>query len=309
MLDQQNQRWYVSYAWADEDDPTREEKVDRFCEDASRRGVEIIRDKTTLSRGDRISEFMEKIGEGHRVFIFLSHKYLRSPYCMFELFEVWRNNRQDSAEFLHHVRVFTVDGAKIGKADEWLNYTQYWQTERDKLQQTIDRVGWMDAGEATIKAYKNMQKFASQVSDVIALFADVVRPRTFEEFLKYGFDDPPKEDEAILKVKTAIENVFTMREFDQLITLTFSASLYKLYVPKPLKAGFNTLTLLHELQARRIVTQFLRAVLRARPDALKYPLIYVTPNAPVKVAFWRRSSPYRSTSGRRRASGMLAMRS
>ena len=42
---------------------------------------------------------------------------------------------------------------------------------------------------------------------------------------------------------------------------------------------------------------------------LKYPLIYVTPNAPVKVAFWRRSSPYRSTSGRRRASGMLAMRS
>ncbi len=42
---------------------------------------------------------------------------------------------------------------------------------------------------------------------------------------------------------------------------------------------------------------------------LKYPLIYVTPKAPVNVAFWRRSSAYRSTSGRRRASGMLAMRS
>ena len=42
---------------------------------------------------------------------------------------------------------------------------------------------------------------------------------------------------------------------------------------------------------------------------LKYPLIYVTPKVPVNVAFWRRSSPYRSTSGRRRTSGMLAMRS
>lgn len=44
-------------------------------------------------------------------------------------------------------------------------------------------------------------------------------------------------------------------------------------------------------------------------DALKYPLIYVTPKVPVNAAFWRRSSPYRSTSGRRRTSGMLAMRS
>ena len=52
-----------------------------------------------------------------------------------------------------------------------------------------------------------------------------------------------------------------------------------------------------------------RAIGTVLDPKLKYPLIYVTPNAPVKVAFWRRSSPYRSTSGRRRASGMLAMRS
>jgi hypothetical protein len=44
-------RWYVSYAWADQDDPTREMKVDELCNDAKKRGVEIIRDKTTLARG------------------------------------------------------------------------------------------------------------------------------------------------------------------------------------------------------------------------------------------------------------------
>ena len=38
---------------------------------------------------------------------------------------------------------------------------------------------------------------------------------------------------------------------------------------------------------------------------LKYPLIYVMPKAPANVTFWRRISSYRSTSGRRRASGML----
>ena len=62
MLDRP--RWYVSYAWADETDPMREKKVDEFCDAAKKRNVEIIRDKTNLSRGDRISEFMGKIGGG-----------------------------------------------------------------------------------------------------------------------------------------------------------------------------------------------------------------------------------------------------
>jgi internalin A len=43
---------------ADQGDRTREEKVDALCDDARKRGVEIIRDKTTLVHGDRISRFM-----------------------------------------------------------------------------------------------------------------------------------------------------------------------------------------------------------------------------------------------------------
>jgi glycosidase len=189
-LEQSERHWYVSYAWADESDVTREEKVDKLCEDAKKRGVSIVRDKTTLSRGDRISEFMNKIGEGDRIFIFLSEKYLHSPYCMFELFEIWRNNRQDKAEFLRHVRFFTVDGAKIGKPDEWLNYTKFWQHERDRLREKIESVGWRDAGEEAIRAFRNMETFAGKISDVLALFADVVQPRAFDEFLTYGFEDP-----------------------------------------------------------------------------------------------------------------------
>jgi hypothetical protein len=188
-------RWYVSYAWADESDPMREKKVDELCDAAKMRNVTIVRDKTTLSRGDRISEFMEKIGEGDRVFIFLSDKYLHSPYCMFELFEIWSNNRQDKAKFLSHVRFFAIDSAKIGKPDEWLKYTEFWQQERDILKQAIDRVGWRDAGEEATKRFRNMDTFAGKVSDILALFADVVQPRTFEDFLTYGFDDPPEAAE------------------------------------------------------------------------------------------------------------------
>jgi hypothetical protein len=184
-------RWYVSYAWADQDDPTREMKVDELCNDAKKRGVEIIRDKTTLARGDLISEFMRRIGDGDRVFIFLSDKYLHSPYGVFELFEMWRNSGENRSEFLRRVRFFTIDGTKIGEPDEWLTYTDYWKQKRERLREAINRVGWEDAGEEAIKRFWLMDKFAGKISDVLALFADVVQPRTFEDFLRYGFGELP----------------------------------------------------------------------------------------------------------------------
>jgi hypothetical protein len=221
--EQIQRRWYVSYAWADENNITHEEKVDEFCEDAKNRGVNIVRDKTTLSRGDLISEFMNKIGEGDRVFIFLSEKYLHSPYCMFELFEIWRNNRQNKADFLRHVRFFTIDGAKLGKPDDWLNYTEFWQGERDRLRMKIDSVGWKDAGEEAIKAFRNTETFAGKISDVLALFADVVQPRTFEEFLTYGFKDPTQErlvhNPFQQAIQTPDKNEITL-DIDQLFDLS-----------------------------------------------------------------------------------------
>lgn len=41
-----------------------------------------------------------------------------------------------------------------------------------------------------------MQMFAHSVGDVLAAFADIVQPRTFEALQKYGFDDPPEGHDA-----------------------------------------------------------------------------------------------------------------
>jgi hypothetical protein len=184
-------RFYVSCAWADESDRTREEKVDVLCEDAKNRGLEIIRDKTTLAPGDVISEFMEKIADGDRVFIFLSEKYLKSAFCMFELFAMWRSSAQKPNEFRRRVRFFTLDGVKIAEPEDWLESTGYWKTKRERLGLTIDNTGWRDAGVEVIKKYFMINEFAGSISNVLALFADTVQPRTFEDFVRYGFDDPP----------------------------------------------------------------------------------------------------------------------
>lgn len=185
-------RCYVSYAWADESDPKREENVDALCEEAEKRGVKIVRDKITLNHGDLIWDFMRQIGEGDRVFIFLSDAYLHSPYCMFELFEMWRNSRQNEAEFLRRARFFTLDDARIVEPRNWLEYAKFWKRARDKLRQDISELGWEFAGIEAIKRYKLIEKFTGEISDVLALFASTVKVRTFADFLEYGFDDRPE---------------------------------------------------------------------------------------------------------------------
>ena len=53
-----------------------------LCAEAEKRGIAIIRDKTAMRYGDRISKFMKRHGQGDRIFIVLSDKYLKSAYCM-----------------------------------------------------------------------------------------------------------------------------------------------------------------------------------------------------------------------------------
>lgn len=76
----------VSYAWGDltEEGKEREAIVDRLCDAAEKRGIRILRDKNTVGLGEGISKFMGRIGQADRVFVVLSDKYLKSPYCMTE---------------------------------------------------------------------------------------------------------------------------------------------------------------------------------------------------------------------------------
>ena len=49
------------------------------------------------------------------MFVILSDKYLKSEFCMCELFEIWRTSAEEPDRFLNRVRVFCLPDAKIAK--------------------------------------------------------------------------------------------------------------------------------------------------------------------------------------------------
>ena len=182
---------FVSYAWGDStpEGRKREEVVDRLCMAAEARGHTILRDKKVLGLGDSIAKFMQRIGTGGRIFVVLSDKYLRSPYCMYELMEVWRNCLQEETRFLDRIRIIVLPDAKISRTIDRVKCASYWRDQRQEIELEIKPYGDMTLmGEKDFKEYKMMQDFSTRVGDILAAIADKVQPQTYEEFEKYALD-------------------------------------------------------------------------------------------------------------------------
>jgi internalin A len=178
--------WLVSYAWGDAtpEGRAREAVVDELCAEAERRGIRILRDRTTLGLGDRISAFMKRIGRGDRVFAVLSDKYLKSPYCMFELCEVWRTSRAEGEEFLRRVRVYSLPDAQVWTPLDRARCAAFWKRQHDELEAFVKEHGAEVLGELDFKRFKLMGEFYRHVADILATMADIVQPHSFDDLKK-----------------------------------------------------------------------------------------------------------------------------
>lgn len=186
---------FISYAWGDAitaEGRAQEKVVDDICAAAKKRGLNIIRDRETLSVGDSISEFMKKIGAGDRIFVILSEKYLKSPNCMFELSEIWRNSGHEGREFLDRVRIFALPDAKLWRPIDCVNWAIYWKGAYEELEASARQHGIAILGEYGLKHLLIMQRFYLQVSDILGTMSDIIIPATLEELEKYGLDDIKK---------------------------------------------------------------------------------------------------------------------
>ena len=125
------------------------------------------------------------------VFVVLSDKYLKSRYCMYELYEVWRNRKQDKKEFLNHVRVYTVPGTKIGDLSEWTIYADYWAEKCDTIDAIVKKRGAEILGKMGGEDHYRMKQFSLHIVDMLKTLTEIRQPRDFEELKTYGFSDSP----------------------------------------------------------------------------------------------------------------------
>jgi internalin A len=185
---------FLSYAWGDdssEDARQRGEIVERLCETLEKEGWKIIRDKNAMRAGDLISGFMKRIGKGDRVIVVLSDKYLRSPFCMFELHAIYQRSHTQKPEFLTRIIPVVLNDARFDEFQYRDAYAEYWTTEFETMEQSLTRLAaehkLSRVADDDFRHFKEMQKWYLDVADMLAYITDVLTPYGFDEILKDDF--------------------------------------------------------------------------------------------------------------------------
>jgi hypothetical protein len=183
-----NQKVYISYAWADRtpEGQRRGQLVEDLCTAMKSNGIAIRRDREQISPGDRISSFMQEIAKGDVIIVVLSNHYLESEYCMYELYGIWKQVRQDPTFFLKRVIPLTLPDANLRTLGDRIARAQYWHKEKCRLDNLI-HVERVPIGEIAYSKYRLIEAFASDTADILELLTDKYEPRDFDRQAQAGF--------------------------------------------------------------------------------------------------------------------------
>ena len=180
---------WISYAWgsisseAPRQDRERQELVERMCQVLENDHWRVVRDKAVLKYGDIISTFMSTLAQGNLIIVVLSSKYLHSPNCISELYDIYRQCRGEKEEFLRRIIPLVLDDAEIGTWRQRAAHAKHWQEEFEAMEKSVGQLG-----DADLNLYNAMKRWKNEVADMLFYIGDKLAPRGFEEIVKDDFE-------------------------------------------------------------------------------------------------------------------------
>ena len=131
---------------------------------------------------------MNRLSKADRIVVILSDKYLKSPYCMYELLQIYQRSGSDKKEFMTHIFPVILDDAEISTLKQKANYGRYWKKECAEIAQIIDEGDGDTLGSEGMRQYEYMKDFSGKVSNMLHHINDVLSPRGFDS-IRDNLDD------------------------------------------------------------------------------------------------------------------------
>ena len=184
---------FISYAWGDDSPEGKERQriVDRLVE-ALRKNpepIEVRIDREVMRPGELISAFMDRLAAADRVIVVISAKYLRSEYCMYELFMLYQNCRKKAGDF--HRRIIPIILPDAGISERTATRFKpvlYWKQEALELGAIVD-ANRLQVGTSMHDKYRLIHDFACNSSDMIEYLYDQLQPRDYDRQMEESFPE------------------------------------------------------------------------------------------------------------------------
>lgn len=149
---------FLSYSWNDS------ELANTIDNELSSWGVNIKRDVRDIGTWTSIKEFMSSIRNQDYAVIIISKSYLKSPNCMFEVMEIFKDT-----QYKDKILSIVTSDADIYNPISRANYIKYWEEETKKLEEAIKPLKLENTAELTME----LRKYKS-IEMTIAAFLDLI---------------------------------------------------------------------------------------------------------------------------------------
>lgn len=165
---------YFSYAWGtpDTSDDQLTAVVDQLYQSLLEDGYSVQRDSENIAYGGSISDYMDKLGAGNLIVVFVSDKYVRSPYCMFELHEIARTSQWDKTAFRTRILPIPLKRIRFDDPDILDQYFDYWEDKLRKWEAFMAKRS-RQIKEGQSKDYHRVQSIHQNFGDLASWLTDI----------------------------------------------------------------------------------------------------------------------------------------
>lgn len=184
---------FISYAWGDDSPEGKERQrvVDRLVDALGKHSepITVRIDRDEMRPGDLISAFMDRLAAADRVIVVISAKYLRSEYCMYELFKIYQNCRMKAGDFQRRIiPVILPDAGLSGRTALRLKPAIYWKKEEEELEAMM-AANLKAVGTSIHMKFRLIGEFARNTSDMIEYLYDQLQPRDYDRQMEESFPE------------------------------------------------------------------------------------------------------------------------
>lgn len=172
---------YISYARDGQgaEGASRELIVHRIEESLRRHGYDVRRDQTSLGYGKRLIPFMKEFRRGGCIVVVISDKYLRSPFCMYELLQSC-----STGGFRAKVcPVVLPDGTAIRSRDARFLYVDYWARQVSDYEELLQKINPSNLGRGSLDELGLYRNISTKADELVLFLAGMnwLDPETLEE--------------------------------------------------------------------------------------------------------------------------------
>ena len=163
---------YISYAWNDKDNPSREKVVQEIYESLLADGFDVRRDRENVAYSSSIRNFMEEIGRADCIIVAISSKYLTSENCMFEMHEIYRNSKSTRDGFYDKILPIRVESIALNDSKILKTYFEFWEEKEKGWEDLIKTLGTRISSEQQ-EQYRRVKAIAYELGDFLAFLNDI----------------------------------------------------------------------------------------------------------------------------------------